>query len=136
MRLSSCFTSWLRPTLKHLEVKIYVNGKELEITSFDAHRLEILCKAITALWKLDSGSPYWFETDVVEYRKCFSPKRTAVELSCFTEDRYNPGASVLCGIPVRYRKRMLDKRHPIDPARFSTINWPAGMEVRFVCLDR
>lgn len=130
-----CIYDLLRPKIVSVGVKLYENGIEKPVTSYDEHRLQILCEAINRLWKAEPGSPYWFETDVFEHRRCFQEKQTTMEVTCYTEGKLDPSAKRKVAILLRYRKKMLDKRHTIHPELFSTIHWPATMEVRFVCVD-
>jgi hypothetical protein len=125
-----------RPSIKHICVKFYENGKEKGINEFDEFRHKILCHAVDAIWFTDEKSPYWFETDVFEYRRCFKDVKTTMEVTCYMADKRNPLNKIKAEIPSRYRKKMFDKRHTIHPELFSGIIWPKLIEVRFVATEK
>ncbi len=125
-----------RPNIRHICVKFYENGKEKDICQFDDFRHQILCRAVDALWFTDEKSPYWFETDVIEYHRCFKQVKMTMEVTCYRADKLNPTNKVRSQIPTRYRKKMFDKLHTIQPQLFSGIIWPKQIEVRFVVAEK
>jgi hypothetical protein len=121
-----------RPNLTSVHICIFENGKLCDISRFDENRLRALADAIDYLWETPQGSPYWFETEFFTQRTCFQKAKFSAKLTCYVVDTFIPHKKKKTGIPIRYRKKMFDKLHIIEPRRFSNIHWPGRLEVKFV----
>ncbi len=126
---------FLRPNITSVKAKLYENGKEKNIDVYDENRLRILGTCINQLWNVPEGTPYWFESDFVVESRCFKTRKTYVEVTCYTYDPFSPQFKKKMEIPIRYRKKMFDKVHKLQPAQFSTLHWPSTLEVKFILRD-
>lgn len=130
--LTVFFRNLFRPNLTSVKVVLYENGKERNISTYDENRLRALSSSIDALWEVPKDSPYWFETEIYTKGGCFKKAVTEAEVICYSDDPNNINVKRKTGIPIRYRKKMFDKKHSIYPKLFSNIHWPDKMEVRFI----
>lgn len=136
VHLSVWFRDLFRPNIKHVKVKLFENGKERTISTYDENRLHILMKCIDILWETPQGSPYWFETECYEVCSCFKPRETILQVSCYTQDKNSMNLKVPMAIPIRYRKKMFDKKHLLGPKFISNIHWPERVEVQFINAEK
>jgi hypothetical protein len=126
---------WLRnlfvPTITHVKVVLYENGKEKDISVYDANRRSDLIASINILWKVPEKSPCSFETEIVEHRYCFQRPIMKMRVTCYREDVFKNGFKEKSAIPLRYRKKMIGQTHCIYPVGFGKQPWFKDMAVRF-----
>jgi len=133
------FLRWIRNlfvrTITQVNVILYENGKERDVSVYDAQRLSALIESINTLWKVPDKSSYCFETEVSEQRSCFKPPVVKIHVICYREDVFTNGFKTKTGIPMRYRKKMFDRSHNIYPQAFGNQLWSKEMTVRFRIQD-
>ncbi len=134
--LSVFIRNLFRPNLTSVYIRIFENGKECDISRYDENRLRILADAIDDLWQVPQGSPYWFETEFYTQRLCFKQSNLTATVTCYMRDDLNTKQKTKTGIPIRYRKKMFDKVHTLQPQRFGTLHWPGRLEVKFVTIQK
>ena len=132
------FRNLFRPEITTVRVQVYENGNERDVGTYDEHRLSALCFSVDALWNADltGAGRYWFETDAFVKGHWFRRSETFLEVTCYERDVVNRHLMIPMAIPIRYRKRLFDKMHTINPRCYSNLTWPARMEVRFVSPER
>ena len=126
---------WLRnlfvTPITHVNVVLYENGKEKDISVYDTSRHSDLVASINMLWKVPENSPCSFETEIVEQRYCFQRPIVKMRVTCYREDAIKNGFKEKSAIPLRYRKKMIGKTHSIYPVGFGKQPWFKDMAVRF-----
>lgn len=132
MSLQVWFHNLFRPKVTSVKAVLYDNGKEVSIEKYSEAYLRSLLTAINDLWKVEAGSPYWFETDIYEHKKCFQRKITSIHVECYTRNMLENGFKSKYAIPVRYRRKMFDKPHPLKPEPVGQKQWSNNLEVRFL----
>ena len=130
--LSVWFRNLLRPTITSVQVVVYENGKVKDLHSYRDLQLKSLVDAIDAMWKAEPKSPYWFETEVFEKCSCFKKQPMTMQVTCYAHDMTQNGFKKRFPIPMKYRKRMFDKNHPIKPEPVGITPWPESLQVKFV----
>lgn len=119
------------PTITEVNVIVYENGVEKDLSVYDEHRLVSLIESVNALWQVPENSPFWFETDVWEERRCFKKPVTKMSVTCYKKDMFANGFKSKMEIPSKYRKKMFDQKHPIYPGKYGKFVWSKEMGVRF-----
>lgn len=125
------FYHCFRPTITSVEVRLFENGIAKPIGAYSELQIVGLCNAIEKLWMGENKSPYWFETDVYEYRSCFTKHPPTMVVRCYTEDVTARNFKKDYPIPTRFRKRMFDKYHDLTPEAVGMQTWPK-LQVKFV----
>ena len=133
-------TVWLRnlvrPKTESMRIVIYENDRMQGIQKYDSRSQEEIMKAVQKLFITPKENPYWFEVEYVEtrrmcYRGTYPPE---LYVTCYRQSNRNPTVKVPMNIPIRFRSRMLDKFHSIQPEPVAFKIWPK-MEVKFRLLD-
>lgn len=129
--LTLWFRDLFRPKITSVHVILYDKKQEKDISQYPDQYLTSLTKAIDGLWTVEKNSPFWFETEVYERRKCFQRPRTEMVVTCYSHDITANGFKKPFPIPIRYRKKLFDKMHPLTPEPVGVKSWPP-LEVKFV----
>ena len=131
----SSFQLWLRdlfrPKITSVHVIVYEKNREKDISVYPEQYLAALVNAVDRLWSVEKGSPFWFETEVFERRTCFQKPHTEMIVTCYQHDLTANGFKKKMAIPIRYRKKLFDKTHPLVPESVGVKTWPP-MDVKFV----
>lgn len=125
------FNHLLRPKVTSVQAIIYENGRQRDLSTYSDLQLASLTKAVNNLWSVEKKSPYWFETDVFEHRRCFKVKSTDMIVHCYTKDMMANGYKSNFAIPIKYRKQMFDKNHIVIPEPIGVKTWPR-VEIKFI----
>lgn len=123
-----------RPKAHSMKVVVFENGRIREISTYSPQQLLQLMKSVQALCTVPSESSYWFEVEVVEKKGMFRKHPPILFVNCYRADSVNPVIKRGANIPNLYRKKFLDKPHPIRPEPVGMKEWPANLEVRFSLL--
>ena len=129
--LSLWFHNLLRPKVTSVHVLVYEKNVEKDISLYPDQYLTALVKAVDGLWAVEKNSPFWFETEVYERHHCFKKIRTEMVVTCYSHDVTASGFKKRFPIPIRYRKKLFDKKHPLLPEAVGVKTWPS-MEVKFI----
>lgn len=129
--LISWFRALLRPTITQVNVVVYENGKQKDISLYNDQQLHKIQDCVNMLWKVPDKSSYWFETEVWEKRRCFQKATTHMTVVCYKEDMMANGFKSKMAIPIKYRKKMFDQYHTISPESIPSRKWPDKMVVLF-----
>lgn len=129
--LTIWFRNLLRPSITSVNVILYEKKAEKDIGQYPEHYMVALTKAIDTLWAVDKNSPFWFEAEIYERCSCFQKRRTEFVVTCYTHDITRSGFKRKFPIPIRYRKKFFDKKHPLVPEPVGVKTWPS-LEVKFV----
>ncbi len=131
--LSVWFRSLFRPKLTTVKVVLYENGKEKSISAFPEYMVIAILNSINQVFESRESSRFWFDTAVYEKGGFFTKKKLVEILStCYTENSSAPDKPSATNIPDRYRKRIFDKVHRIEPQLPSGKPYSQRLEVKFI----
>ena len=125
------FRALFRPSITQVNVLVYENGKEKDISLYNDQQLHKIMDSVNLLWKVPDKSPYWFETETWDKGRCFGKTTTTMTVVCYKEDMLANGFKSKMPIPMKYRKKMFDQYHPIAPESIPSRKWPEKMVVAF-----
>lgn len=97
-------------------------GKIKDLSRCDQYRLNSILESINTLWKVPDNSSFWFETEVYEVSSCFSKRETVMYVVCYKEDMLTNGFKKKMAIPLKYRKKMFDTPHTINPEKVGPLS--------------
>lgn len=123
--------SLLRPRITSVQVLIFEDGKEKDISTYDEYRLHAIMENINTLWKVPDQSPFWFETEIHEQRTCWKKIPSTLHVTCYKEDMTKSSMRTRTGIPNKYRLKFFDKVFAIKPESAVRLTWPSRMEIKF-----
>ena len=130
MYLSVWFRHLFRPSVTQVQVELTENGKVKDLNLYKDFHLQALANAIDDMWKVESKSPYWFETEFYEKGSCFQKRTLHMHVTCYAHDLTSNGFKRRFSIPMKQRKKFFDKRHPLTPEPLGFSTWPS-LQVRF-----
>ena len=128
------FRDLIRPKTESVRVVVYENEKVREIHTYDTRRQEEIMKAVEKLWETPNDSPYWFEVEHIQIMRMCRRDPPVLYATCYRKSNRDPSEKVPMNIPIRYRHKMLDKTHDIQPEIVGFKPWPR-MQVKFRLLD-
>ena len=135
------FSVWyrnlFRPRVTHVQVLVYENGKQKDISTYPTIRLAELTDSINELWRLSTRGKqaYWFETEVYEQCSCFKKRQPTMEVTCYKENPLNPDLKNKTDIPIRYRQKFFDKTHTLKPKSSGYYEWPE-IQIKFTNIHK
>lgn len=126
------FPNFLRPRITTVQVVVYSDGKELDMSSYPELYHLMICRCVDELWTVPEGSTFWFETELVEACGCFTRSPPTIYVTCYKDNINSRNFKTAMGIPIRYRSKMFDKLHTIRPEKAGVKPWGTLMQVRFI----
>ena len=123
--------SFFHPPITKVHAIVSVNGKEVDILTYDTNYTNAILHSITMLWVTPEGAAVWFETEVHTIRHCFKKAENQIVITCYKQDMFAPDFKSEVGIPIKYRQKMIDRKHTIIPKRSGTLAWSQTITVQF-----
>ena len=123
--------SFFRPSITTVHAILSVNGKEIDILKYDSQYINAILHSINMLWVTPEGAAVWFETDIHTIRHCFKKSENQIRVTCYKQDMFATDFKTEVDIPIKYRKKMFDRKHTILPKRSGTLAWSQTVSVKF-----
>lgn len=111
---------------RRLDVRVFENGIQKDLSSYSDTQLSELQKAIYSLLPKSPTSAVIYEVYIYEvFQGLLKPRKTTLEVVALTH--YNKKISV----PKHLAEVFTQKRHLISPQATLASRWPEKMEVEF-----
>jgi hypothetical protein len=131
--ISFWFQRLFRPKITTVKVILLENGKEKNISAFPEYMVLAILKSINEIFSKRDSSHFWFETAVYEKTSNFGKKKmTEILSTCYTENSIKPETPKPTNIPQRYRWKIFDTYHHIQPILPNGKTYSGILEVKFI----
>ncbi len=124
---------WFFKKNDSVKVKIFMEGKEVDLDTLTDFHLTELAEAVAEHWKTPTDSQILFE--VKGYLECYccQPRKTVLEVACYQKDQHHIKGRRRIAMPSAWRKKKTQASPVLlVPPKVLVKSWPSSIEAQFI----